>query len=722
MFKVNPRVFGVAKSASGKKSFVTSDVTATMPGERQSTPSSKPSNVGAIGYRSNMESAGSDQLTRPAAEAKKPVKKEPFTIGGNTIRRPSGSSIETSSAETADFVPGGGMDTSTNIETQSYYQDVLSGFIDTYIGKNAGTTVGLNKIYRDIYLSDSVCGNAVEIMSNLPWSDFEITGVKDSKKLQLFVDSCDRMRITTLLPSASIEYMVNGAFCGSLTFDKEAKIFTAITPQNLDFVDLLQVPMFGIDPLITLRVPQEIAEFLKSDDTRAREFDKLIPDDLLSAKEKIAGNNKDGSLAIPLSADRTIFIPRKGMLKDFRGTSMFRRVLVPWLVEKALMRGTLDQVWKRQRAISHVTAGDEEWKPSNEELEAIANLFLNADLDPVGSIVVTRNGISVNEVREGGNFWRWDQSAADLATIKLKAIGVSEAFVTGEFTASTMDAALSTFMENQRNHRETFTREFFYEKTFPLISKENDITIRRYGTKLGETANFEPMANQPGSKLIMQHGNTRMYRTYEGDLVAEIAAGSSNSPHLTDISQYIIPEVQWQKRLMPEYDSAYLEIINTLKENGVPIPIRLLAAVGGMNMQNLLDSKDDDLKIRTLLGEWVKEINDINKESGLVPDEEGGEGGGEFASFIQGKQMLRPRGLLSRSNERIDPDSPLLLPPNFDSQGRRRVQTTQMKVDARSTVDRMMARAAVEVAKRENAKPENYNRKKSYSHSPAKKD
>ena len=713
MFKSNPRIFDVAKSPKGNKTFVTRDTTTSMPGERQPVKTKSASGMGTVGFRSLNEAVDSDNLPKVNPNSKN-KQKEPFKIGGTSTRRPEGSVVETSAEETASTIPGSGIDTEITIETQSYYQDVLSGFINTAVGKNAASSAALNAMYRDIYLNDAVCGNAVELMSTLPWSDFELTGVKDSKKLQLYVNSCERMRVTTLLPFISIEYMVNGAFCGSLTFDQTEKIFTAITPQNLDFVDILPVPMFGIDPLLTLRIPSEIADFLNSGDERVQSFDELIPDDLKSSKDKIKGrqnNNRGESLAIPLSADRTIFIPRKGMMKDFRGTSMYRRVLVPWLIEKALMRGTLDQVYKRQRAISHITAGDEEWKPSPEELEAIANLFLNADLDPVGSIVVTRNGISVNDVRDGGNFWRWDQSAQDFVNIKLRAIGVSEAFVSGDFNASTIDATLSVFMEQQRNFRETITREVFYEKTFPLISKENDITLRRYSTRIGETASTEePMANVPGARLLSQHGRTKMYRTYEGELVAEIAAGMSNAPHLNDIAQYVVPEVQWQKRLMPEFDTAYLDIINTLKENGVPIPIRMLAAVGGLNVQNLLDTKDEDIKIRTILGEWIKEIGEINKESGLTPDEEGG----EFASMINGSQMLRPRGLGARKV--ADPDSPLLVVPNLDSQGRRRVQTGAMKKNAEDRLHNMIARSAVEIAKQENSKPENYDRKRSYSY------
>ena len=46
----------------------------------------------------------------------------------------------------------------------------------------------------------------------------------------------------------------------------------------------------------------------------------------------------------------------------------------------------------------HVVVGNEEWHPTEEELDAYADLFMEAFKDPKGGIVVTRSGVQVFEV------------------------------------------------------------------------------------------------------------------------------------------------------------------------------------------------------------------------------------------------------------------------------------------------------------------------------------
>jgi len=47
----------------------------------------------------------------------------------------------------------------------------------------------------------------------------------------------------------------------------------------------------------------------------------------------------------------------------------------------------------RTRNILHVIAGDKHWHPTQPELEELANKFLTANLDPLGAVVTTRDGI-----------------------------------------------------------------------------------------------------------------------------------------------------------------------------------------------------------------------------------------------------------------------------------------------------------------------------------------
>lgn len=46
-----------------------------------------------------------------------------------------------------------------------------------------------------------------------------------------------------------------------------------------------------------------------------------------------------------------------------------------------------------RRPMVHIAAGNENWKPSLSEMQELSQLFMAADLDPLGAIV-TRQGMS----------------------------------------------------------------------------------------------------------------------------------------------------------------------------------------------------------------------------------------------------------------------------------------------------------------------------------------
>lgn len=52
----------------------------------------------------------------------------------------------------------------------------------------------------------------------------------------------------------------------------------------------------------------------------------------------------------------------------------------------------------KRRQMIHVTVGEPDWEPSVEDLNALTEVFSAASIDPEGSVVVTRTGVSVKVV------------------------------------------------------------------------------------------------------------------------------------------------------------------------------------------------------------------------------------------------------------------------------------------------------------------------------------
>jgi hypothetical protein len=88
---------------------------------------------------------------------------------------------------------------------------------------------------------------------------------------------------------------------------------------------------------------------------------------------------------------------------------------------------------------------------------------------------------------------------------------------------------------------------------------------------------------------------------------------------IQDTSALVIPEIDWEKNLKPEGDSNYIEILKTMTEAGVPIPIRAMAAAGGIKIDKVLKQKEDDLEVRKRIADYQKKISE------LAPKKPGGD-------------------------------------------------------------------------------------------------
>ena len=196
-------------------------------------------------------------------------------------------------------------------------------------------------------------------------------------------------------------------------------------PHDIGNADIIPMPFYSQDPIITMKFPIEVAKALNSGSKRV---------DMI--KEKLGHTVIDKLLSgsIELDPIGTIYLPRKTFAHS-EGTSFFKRVLPIYLIEKNLFRGTLMESAKRQRGILHITVGDgDQWEPTQGDMENITDLFTNADADPLGAIITTRLGISTEEIRAGGDFWKYTDISDQTGAMKLKALGISDSFLGGDAT------------------------------------------------------------------------------------------------------------------------------------------------------------------------------------------------------------------------------------------------------------------------------------------------
>ena len=445
------------------------------------------------------------------------------------------------------------------------------------------------RLFRDMYYNDAVCGSSVDLMSALPFSEYSLGGVSDRKVLNSYTETLERLSLRSMFPEISVDYLVLGVHCSSLLYSKERKVFIDTMPHAIENMTVRTLPFYSQDPLITVKFPKEIQDIFgksagNSGSTRIERLRKLVGDTVI---DKIAA----GSIELdPLS---TLYLPRKTFTNTDAGTSYYRRVLPIYLVEKNLYRGTLLESARRQRGILHLTLGDgDSWEPTIADMEYMTELFMNADSDPLGAIIATRMGVEVNEIRQGGDFWKVTDFADSVLSHKLRALGIGDSFLSGDASYNTADAGLSVFIEQIRSYREMMTRKLFYDKLFPLVALINGYTLNARG------------------KIVIK------------DNLLDTLSPEEALFTLNDGSRLLIPQVSWAKNLKPEGDSTYMEVLNTLAEKGIPVPLRVLAAAGGLNIEELLRQKEDDLSTRKALAEYLQKIQELAPQAPQGEDEE----------------------------------------------------------------------------------------------------
>jgi hypothetical protein len=431
-----------------------------------------------------------------------------------------------------------------------------------------------HRLYRDIYYQDPVAGSAVDMISSLPFSEFSLGGISSSAALNTFMETIERLNLRTMLPEMCVDYLVLGQHCSSMLYNKDRKVFTDIMPHAIENLSMEPLPFYSQDPIITAKFPDSIRSALSKDSKRVRQLKEYVGSGII---DKISG----GELELdPLS---TLYIPRKTFSHSPIGTSYYRRILPIYLIEKNLFRGTLIESARRQRGIMHITLGDgDQWEPSVADLEFITELFMNADSDPLGAIIATRLGVATEELRQGGDFWKSTDFADSVLSHKTRALGISEGLLSGDANYATADTSLTVFIEMLRSFREMFTRKLFYNKLFPLVSMLNGYTVNSKGKMSVKESLMDSMAPEEA-----------LYRMNDG-------------------SKLLIPTITWAKQLKPEGDSTYLDMLKGMTELGVPVPLRVMAAAGGLNIEELLRSQDDDLDARKRIADYMKKITDLS--------------------------------------------------------------------------------------------------------------
>jgi hypothetical protein len=462
----------------------------------------------------------------------------------------------------------------------------------------------LRKYYRDIYFYDAVGGSACDMVSSFPYSDFSLTGI-EPERIEKYMESMVRLNIRQLMPEVTLAYLVDGAYCSSLLFNKKDKVFIDLINYQIDDCNIEELPFFGTDPIITVKTNEALRRFIQSNNKQATTLRKMLPRELLQVMS---------GPAFELDPLTTLYVARK-TIPGAEPISWLKRILPAYLIEKTLFRGTLVETMRRQRSMLHIAMGDDTHEFTPDEMAETVNQFQMADLDPLGAIVGTRNNVNAQEIRQGGDFWKWTDNIDILVPHKLRALGISEAFLSGDSNYSNVETGMSVFMENMDSQRNYMTYQVLTNKVFPIVAVANDFFKdgKEVKTNTRDKVNFQ----------------------------------------LSNHNDLDIPVVRWHKQLEARAEENMMETLSALGEKGFPIPLRMWAAAAKIDINALYEDLREDEKIKAKLAKITGKKIDFDPAAGMENFDAGGDDsgfgdGGEYASMRNLTRNLRKVPLLAR--------------------------------------------------------------------------
>lgn len=493
---------------------------------------------------------------------------------------------------------GGGSGAANSVSVngfwQSNYQYMMTGIIPA--DPALIDTSNLSLFYRDIYLFDNTAGSAVDIQSSFPFSTWELRGLEHNE-LKVFDDALARLNIMEMMPQISTAYLVDGFFCGSLVFDPASKQFMDTLIYDALQCAVIPSPFNNADPEINVRVSQATQQYMHSASEYAQQYLNSMPQQFVEMLR---------SGAFTLDPVTTLFVARKA-LTDRAYVSYLHRILPMYLIEKTLFRGTLVEAQRRQRAMTHITAGDDTWTPTTEELHAYVAQFQMAEFDPLGGWVSTRNAVQAVDLRPGGDFWKWTDMADILVPYKLRALGISESFLSGDASYASAESAYSTFLESQNAYRTHLTNRVFYTKLFPLVAVVNG------------------MYKDPSKKATTNR-------------IVDYLFNQTNRNNLK------MPEIHWHKSLEAKGEDNMFDLLEKASDKGVPVPLKMWMAAANMDPEALMRDLRDDSKLRAQLAQFTgKDTAHESEDDSGDDDMDFGVDSEEHKAYARVQRELRRR-------------------------------------------------------------------------------
>lgn len=461
-----------------------------------------------------------------------------------------------------------------------------------------------NRYWRLFYKLDPVVGNCLDLYSDLPWSNFELTGDGVEGEIrQAYEQMCRETQILALLPYFVKEFLSVGEVVPHASFDDSKGIFTHVALHNPDQLEVIDAPFIKMEPILHFIPDDRLRSVLTSNDPSLRKLRDRMPQELLTrlnARENI-----------PLSNINATFIPRKMHPYDTRGTSILSRMWRIFMYEDAVFNASIQTARRAAAPLKVAKLGNPSsgWIPPPEQEKRLIELLAQAEQDPQAWLVY-HYGVAFETIGNNDRAMSITREWETIERVKLVALGISKSFMHGEVSYASASTGLQVFLQRLKSMRLFFEQKWLYPKFFKPIAEINGWT--------------KPKPSEVSHRYRIK----RSARELEAQ------------------NMYIIPKIVWDKSLDPQINGDLIQAMTALEGLGVKFSKTTKMAAVGHSFE-----------------EETKKIHRENKfEKAYLPDLQmasgGGKGKGSGGGLMGGGGSPPPTSMDNMDLEEGGPPAP----------------------------------------------------------------
>ncbi|MGW8178020.1 MAG: hypothetical protein ACWGQW_04400 [bacterium] len=420
-----------------------------------------------------------------------------------------------------------------------------------------------NRYWRLFYKLDPVIGNCLDMYSTMPWSDFQLSGEGVTGEIkEAFETMCRETQVLRILEYMVKEFLVIGEAVPHCFFDDVKGIWTYIALHNPDQLEVIDAPFIKMEPIVEFIPDDRLRAVLTSSNHLLRQVREQMPPELIS--RLIARQN------IPLSPINMTFIPRRMHPYDTRGTSIISRMWRILMYEDAIYNASIATARRHAGPIKVAKLGNPQtgWIPSQEHEKRLLQLLAQAELD-VNAWLVYHYGIQFEMVGTTDRIMNISQHHEVIERIKLIAMGISKSFLHGEVTYASSITGLSVFLQRMKSIRNFFVNTWLIPKFFLPIAKING-WIKRDKKEL----NFRYRVKRSSRELELEN-------------------------------RWIVPKLEWEKRLDHNIDSELVTAMNTLEQMGIRFSKTTKYAAVGRKFEEEVNKIKEEQQYEQELNQYI---------------------------------------------------------------------------------------------------------------------